>query len=153
MIFSSIEDAVLNGHTDLGVIIHENRFTYQQRGLQKVLDLGEYWEQKMKVPIPFGGIAGKRSIDRSTSSKIDRLIKKSLEYAFADYPAITEYVKKHSQTMSESVMRQHIDLYVNNYSADLGPEGKKAIEILYSVFARQQEGTKNIISSGQLFLS
>lgn len=144
MRFDKIEDFVLNNSSKtppaeglgeaLGVIIHENRFTYQQKGLHKVLDLGEYWEQNMKVPIPLGGIAVKRSIDRSVSLKIDGLIKKSLEYAFADYPLITGYVKQHSQTMSEEVMRQHIDLYVNNYSIDLGNEGKEAIETLHKVF-------------------
>jgi 1,4-dihydroxy-6-naphthoate synthase len=134
MIFSAIEDAVLNGETDLGVIIHENRFTYQQKGLHKVLDLGEYWEEKMKAPIPLGGIAIKRSIDEPVSLKVGRLIKESLQFAFENYPLVTEYVKEHSQTMSEGVMRQHIDLYVNNYSLDLGNDGKEAIGALYSVF-------------------
>ena len=134
MIFSAIEDAVLNDDTDLGVIIHENRFTYQQKGLHKVMDLGEYWEQKMNVPVPLGGISVKRSVDKFTSLKVDKLIKKSLEYAFANYPTIPDYVKQHSQTMSEDVMRQHIDLYVNNYSLDLGDVGRKAIETLHQVF-------------------
>ena len=134
MIFSAIEEAVVNGDTDLGVIIHENRFTYQQKGLVRVMDLGEYWEQRMKVPIPLGGIAIKRSLDRSIALKVDDLIRKSLEFAFANYPVVTDYVKQHSQTMSEEVMRQHIDLYVNNYSIDLGEEGKTAIKTLYSVY-------------------
>ena len=153
MIFSAIEDAVLNGDSELGVIIHENRFTYQQKGLHKVLDLGEYWEQKMKVPIPLGGIAIKRGVNRSMSIKVDTLIRKSLEYAFASYPVITDYVKEHSQTMSEDVMRQHIDLYVNDYSLDLGEEGKNAINELQKVFARQQAASKTTLSPGQLFLS
>jgi 5,8-dihydroxy-2-naphthoate synthase len=134
MVFSAIEDAVLNGDADLGVVIHENRFTYQQRGLHKVMDLGEHWEKKMKAPIPLGGIAIKRSIDRQTSLKVDKLIKKSIEYAFANYPSVSSYVKEHSQTMNEEVMRKHIDLYVNNYSLDLGEEGKKAIKVLYQTF-------------------
>ncbi|MBL7742523.1 MAG: 1,4-dihydroxy-6-naphthoate synthase [Chitinophagaceae bacterium] len=134
LIFSAIEDAVVNGETDMGVIIHENRFTYRQKGLHKVVDLGEYWEQQMQVPIPLGGIAIGRSIDRPASLKVDRLIRKSLEYAFTNYPVIADYVKLHSQTMSEDVMRQHIDLYVNNYSLELGDEGKKAIEALHKVF-------------------
>jgi 1,4-dihydroxy-6-naphthoate synthase len=134
IVFSAIEDAVLNSDTDLGVIIHENRFTHQQKGLHNVMDLGEHWEQKMNAPVPLGGIAVKRSVDRLISLQVDRLIRKSLEYAFANYPAISDYVKQHSQTMSENVMRQHIDLYVNNYSVDLGDEGKKAIEALHQVF-------------------
>lgn len=134
MVFSAIEDTVLNGGADLGVIIHENRFTYQQRGLHKVMDLGEHWEEKMKIPIPLGGIAIKRSIDQQIILKVDKLIKTSIKYAFANYPIVSNYVKEHSQTMSEEVMRQHIDLYVNNYSLDLGEDGKKAIEVLYQTF-------------------
>ncbi len=138
-IFSGIEDAVLSGKTQLGVIIHENRFTYQQRGLHKVVDLGEYWETKMNAPIPLGGIAIKRSIDLSIAGKINRLIRQSLDYAFAHYPFITDYVKEHSQEMSEDVMRKHIELYVNDYSLDLGENGKKAIGILYDVYKKNNK--------------
>ena len=136
MLFSSIEDAVLTGKTDLGVIIHENRFTYQQKGLHKLMDLGEYWEEKMNTPIPLGGIAISQSIKRTKALKINELIHKSLEYAFANYPVITSYVKQHSQEMSEQVMRQHIDLYVNNYSLDLGNDGKEAINKLFTVYKK-----------------
>ena len=134
MLFSSIEDAVLNGDTDLGVIIHENRFTYMQRGLHKVMDLGEYWEEKMNSPIPLGGIAISQGVKRSVALRVNDLIRKSLEYAFANYPTITDYVKQHSQAMSEDVMRQHINLYVNEYSLDLGEDGKKAINVLFNSF-------------------
>ncbi len=134
MLFSAIEEALLNKETDLGVIIHENRFTYRQRGLYKVKDLGEFWEEKMELPIPLGGIAISQSVKRSVALKINDLIRKSLEYAFKNYPLITDYVRQHSQEMSEEVMRQHIDLYVNNYSLDLGDEGKRAIECLHEVF-------------------
>jgi 1,4-dihydroxy-6-naphthoate synthase len=134
MLFSAIEDALINKETDLGVIIHENRFTYQQKGLHKVKDLGEYWEEKMELPVPLGGIAINQSIKRSTAIKVNELIRKSLEFAFKNYPAIPDYVKQHSQEMSEDVMRQHIDLYVNNFTLDLGDEGKLAIESLHEVF-------------------
>lgn len=134
MIFSDIEEALINKETDLGVIIHENRFTYREKGLHKVKDLGEYWEEKMESPIPLGGIAINQSIKRSAALKVNELIRKSLEFAFTNYPLIPDYVKQHSQEMSEDVMRQHIDLYVNNYSLDLGDEGKLAIESLYQVF-------------------
>lgn len=134
MIFSAIENAVLTGETDLGVIIHENRFTYQQKGLHKVIDLGEYWEEKMEAPIPLGGIAINQAVKNSTAIKVNELIRKSLEYAFQHYPFISDYVKQHSQEISEDVMRQHIDLYVNNYSLTLGKEGRKAIETLFKVF-------------------
>ena len=142
MRFDKIEDFVLSESSEvspsagggvLGVIIHENRFTYQQKGLYKVVDLGEYWEEKMNVPIPLGGIAIKRSLDKSMALQIDRLIRKSIEFAFSNYPVITDYVKQYSQEMSEDVMRQHIDLYVNNFSIDLGGEGKKAITTLFKV--------------------
>ena len=152
MIFSAIEESVLNEQTELGVIIHENRFTYRQKGLHKVTDLGEYWEEKMHVPVPLGGIALKRSVDKETSLKIDRLIKKSIEFAFANYPLITDYVKQHSQEMSEDVMRQHIELYVNNFSIDLGDEGKQAVKTLYGV-ASTQLPVSAIRSSSDLFLS
>ncbi len=132
--FSGIEAALINKETDLGVIIHENRFTYLQKGLHKVKDLGEYWEQKMELPVPLGGIAINQSVKRSVALKINGLIRKSIEFAFKNYPIIPEYVKKHAQEMNEEVMRQHIDLYVNNYSLDLGDDGKLAIETLHQVF-------------------
>jgi 1,4-dihydroxy-6-naphthoate synthase len=165
MRFDQIEDFVLNdsaqtspagrglvGAAAFGVIIHENRFTYQQKGLHKVADLGEYWEKKMNTPIPLGGIGVKRSIDQETSLKINRLIRKSIEFAFSNYPLITDYVKQHSQEMNEDVMRQHIELYVNNFSIDLGNDGKKAIETLYKIAATQLP-VSSIQSSSELFLS
>lgn len=134
MIFSEIEEALVNKEIDLGVIIHENRFTYQQKGLQKVKDLGEYWEERMELPLPLGGIAINQSIKRKDALKVNELIRRSLEFSSANYPTIPDYVKKHSQEMSEDVMRQHIKLYVNNYSLDLGEEGREAIESLQQVF-------------------
>src|ERR1044071_1573804 len=105
----------------------------------------------MKVPIPLGGIAIKRTIDKRTSLKIDKLIRKSIEYAFVNYPLITDYVKAHSQTMSEEVMKQHIDLYVNNYSIDLGKGGKEAIERLFEIFLLIKE-SGNAHSKEELFI-
>lgn len=135
MIFSAIEEAVLNLEVDAGVIIHENRFTYQDKGLVKLADLGEYWEKETGNPIPLGGIVMKRYFDTAIQQRIDRLIRRSLEYAFERYPLITDYVKQHSQEMSESVMRQHIDLYVNNYSLDLGKDGKAAIQKFLDIYS------------------
>lgn len=132
--FSSIEDAVLMEKFDLGVIIHENRFTYQQKGLIKICDLGEVWEEKQKAPIPLACIACKSSLSVQIRNQLDNLIRKSIEYAFSHYPEITSYTKKHAQAMDENVMRQHIDLYVNNYSLDLGEDGKNAIDQLQSVY-------------------
>jgi 1,4-dihydroxy-6-naphthoate synthase len=134
MVFSRIEEAVINGEVDCGVIIHENRFTYMQRGLVKQLDLGEYWEQKTKSPIPLGGIVMKNEFSNDQKSEVDRLIRDSLGFAEAYYPDLSEYVTTHSQEMQESVMRQHIDLYVNQYSISLGEEGRRAVDVLLNVY-------------------
>jgi len=139
MLFSAIEDAVLKGEVDAGVIIHENRFTYQQKGLHKLVDLGEYWEGKTGNPIPLGGIVMKKTFDTALQQKVDALIKRSLEYAFKNYPLITDYVKQHSQEMSETVMRQHIDLYVNNYSLQLGPDGKAAVNTFLDIYEQLKQ--------------
>lgn len=135
-VFHEIEDAVVNKEADLGVIIHENRFTYQQKGLHKVMDLGQYWEEKMHVPIPLGGIVIKKTLGIEIYEKVNLLIHQSLQQSFKSYPVVSAYVKDHAQAMSEDVMRQHIELYVNNYSLDLGAEGKKAIDVLQQVFIK-----------------
>lgn len=134
LLFSGIEDAVLMQKFDLGVIIHENRFTYHQKGLIKICDLGEIWEEKQKAPIPLACISAKNNFDVELRNKVSELIKKSVEFAFANYPEITQYTKEHAQAMDENVMRQHIELYVNNYSIDLGEDGRKAIDQLRHVF-------------------
>ncbi|HEV8080812.1 MAG TPA: 1,4-dihydroxy-6-naphthoate synthase [Chitinophagaceae bacterium] len=123
-----------------GVIIHENRFTYQQKGLIKIIDLGEFWEQKTQSPIPLGGIVAKRNIPATLSKKIDELIKQSIKYSFANYPVLTEYVRKHSQEMEEDIMRKHIDLYVNDYSIDLGETGKNAVRGMLKVYQKENPG-------------
>lgn len=150
LVFHEIENAVLNGKVDAGVIIHENRFTYQDKGLTKLMDLGEYWEQQLQVPIPLGGIIAKRSLGNELAKKVDSLIKQSVESAFANYPELTDYTRQHSQEMSESVMRQHIDLYVNNYSINLGEEGKKAVTTMLNVY--QQLHPETSVSQTNIFL-
>ncbi len=132
-VFNEIEDAVLSGEVDAGVIIHENRFTYEQKGLIKQLDLGAYWEEKLKAPIPLGGIVIKKNINQDIRTKIEVLIRKSIEYAFEHYPFISDYVKLHSQEMNEEVMRKHINLYVNEYSLNLGNDGMEAVNKLISI--------------------
>lgn len=129
-VFHEIEELVLSGQVDAGVIIHENRFTYQQKGLHKIMDLGDYWEQRTGVPIPLGGIVVHNRLLDGVAKQVDQLIRKSVAYAFDHYPVVAAYVKEHAQEMSESVMRQHIDLYVNNYSMDLGQTGKEAVKTL-----------------------
>jgi 1,4-dihydroxy-6-naphthoate synthase len=127
MPFHEIENAVLNGVADAGVIIHENRFTYSARGLIKLADLGEIWERNTRQPIPLGGIVMRRELDQQLMDKTDRVIRRSLEYAFTNYPSLPVYVKEHAREMDESVMRQHIDLYVNEFSLSLGNEGRAAV--------------------------
>jgi 1,4-dihydroxy-6-naphthoate synthase len=132
MVFSDIEEAVLSGRCDAGLIIHENRFTYQQKGLFKVADLGELWENKTGLPIPLGCIAVKRSLSEEEKNKIDTLIRASVEYAFNNPEAGKEYIAQHAQEMNAEVQQQHIDLYVNDFSVTLGDDGKKAIATLFN---------------------
>ena len=131
MVFSDIEQKLIDGEIDLGLIIHENRFTYQDKGLKKVKDLGEYWEEKNNCAIPLGGIVIKRALPLEIKQTVNQLIRQSVEYAFANPKSALPFIKAHAQEMEESVMYKHIDLYVNKYSIDLGIEGKKAIEVLF----------------------
>lgn len=133
-VFNEIEAAVLSGEVDAGVIIHENRFTYAQKGLYKITDLGAEWETKTKSPIALGGIVASNRISKPIMQQVDQLIAKSVAYAFNNYPSISEYVSCHAQEMSESVIRQHIDLYVNDFSTDMGETGKNAIETLVHIY-------------------
>ncbi len=133
--YDAIEDFVSKSK-GLGVIIHENRFTYAAKGLKKIADLGDYWEQENKVPIPLGGIVIKTGLSTPVKENVDRLIRKSVEYAFSNYPHLDPYVKEYAQEMSEDVMRRHIDLYVNDYSIDLGEAGRKAVIKLLEVYAK-----------------
>jgi len=142
--FSTIEDCVLKGEADMGLLIHENRFTYYQRGLVKIMDMGAYWQEQTGLPIPLACIAIKRSFDKKLQQQVGKLIKKSVEYAFENYPSITPYVKDHSQTMEEDIMRKHIDLYVNNFSIDLGEKGRTAIEKFYEVFTLGKKDDKDL---------
>jgi 1,4-dihydroxy-6-naphthoate synthase len=130
MVFSEIENAVLSGEYDAGLIIHENRFTYEQKGLKKIIDLGEFWESLIHAPIPLGGIVIKRDLPLDIKQKVDRIIRKSVEYAFAHPADSKPFIKEHAQEMDEAVMQKHIDLYVNQYSIDLGVLGKKAVDLL-----------------------
>lgn len=131
LVFSEIESAVRAGAVDAGVIIHENRFTYAARGLKRIVDLGEAWEGQTGSPIPLGGIVVKRSLPDDVKQRIDRIFRRSVEFAFANPQASMPFVREHAQEMSEQVMRQHIDLYVNDYSVDLGSEGRRAISLLF----------------------
>lgn len=144
LLFSAIEEAVCEGKYDLGVIIHENRFTYQKKGLHKICDLGEIWERREGLPIPLGCIAVKKSLPQAVRRTVDGLIKRSVQYAFAQAPQLSPYVAEHAQAMDEDVMRKHIALYVNDYTVDLGEGGKKAIQKLYAVYTGNGQGTEAV---------
>jgi len=131
MVFSEIEDALLEGKIDAGLIIHENRFTYQNKGLKKIIDLGDYWEKQTGCAIPLGGIVANRNLPADVLQKINRILRKSVEFAFANPKSGLEFIRSHAQEMSEEVMYKHIKLYVNKYSIDLGEEGRKAIQLLF----------------------
>jgi 5,8-dihydroxy-2-naphthoate synthase len=132
VLFSEIEGRVLDGTFDAGLIIHENRFTYDAKGLKKIIDLGEYWEAETGAAIPLGGIVVDRRLPVDVQQRVNRVMRRSVEYAFAHRGASLPFVRAHAQEMSEAVMYQHIDLYVNEYSVDLGEEGRRAVETLFA---------------------
>jgi 1,4-dihydroxy-6-naphthoate synthase len=131
MSFDRIMEAVATGAVTAGLIIHESRFTYPVYNLEKLLDLGAWWEQHSGLPIPLGGILGKRSLGRDRLLQIDEGIRASLRYAHANADEVINYCRQHSQEMDETVMKSHIDLYVNNFSFDLGEEGLAAVRRLF----------------------
>lgn len=133
MVFSEIEAELIDEKIDLGLIIHENRFTYQDKGLNKIVDLGDYWEKLTGCAIPLGGIVINRNLDREIQLKVNRLVRQSVEYAFAHPKSCIEFIREHAQEMDEAVMYKHIELYVNKYSINLGQEGRKAIDTLFTL--------------------
>jgi 1,4-dihydroxy-6-naphthoate synthase len=138
MPFDRIMPALKQGEVDAGVIIHESRFTYQQQGFVKILDLGEWWEQDSGCPIPLGGILARRSLGNEMINAIDKALKSSIEYAYANTRETQSYIKLHAQELEEEVINSHIGLYVNNYSIDLGSSGIDAVETLLN--RAQQRG-------------
>lgn len=136
LVFSEIEAAVLQGEVDAGVIIHESRFTYAARGLVKLLDLGEHWERVTGAPVPLGGIVARRSLAPALRARLEGLVGRSAEVALARPGHLSEYVRRHAQEMDEAVMRQHVDLYVNEHSVDLGPAGRRAVATLLDTWRR-----------------
>jgi len=132
MLFSEIEDAVLQGEVDAGLIIHENRFTYADKGLTCLMDLGNYWEEISSSLIPLGGIAVRRDLDPKLKLELQRLISHSVQYAFDHPQSSADYVKAHATEMNAEVIQQHIDLYVNEYSLDVGEAGEAAVKALFA---------------------
>ena len=142
MLFSDIEQAVLNNQVNAGLLIHENSFTYASKGLFKLADLGEIWESKTGLPIPLGGIAAKRSLGQHTIQRVERLIRESVQHAFRHPHDSRDYVQAHAQEMEPAVQQAHIDLYVNSFTEDLGTDGEQAVRELLRV---------NGIQHGSLF--
>jgi len=147
LVFSDIETALLEDRFDAGLIIHENRFTYESRGLKKVIDLGEFWERETGAPIPLGGIVMNRAFSDDLKHAVNRVMRRSVEHAFAHRHDSLPFVRQHAQEMSEEVMYRHIDLYVNDYSVTLGVEGRKAVELLFD-----RAAASGVVPAGQTSL-
>lgn len=145
MVFSDIEQAILNEEVDAGVIIHENRFTYQNKGLSLIEDLGLFWHSKLQIPIPLGVILLKKNIDFELQSEAIRTIRASIEYAYQNPAALKDYIRTHAQEMKDEVIQQHIELYVNQYSSDLGTEGNEAMRKLFEIISSGLPITKDKI--------
>lgn len=145
MLFSQIESAIINGEVDAGVIIHESRFTYQNKGLHKIVDLGQWWEGKTVLPIPLGGIAIKRELPNSLKLTVNKLLRQSIEFAFAHPESCSNFVSQHAQEMNPEVQRAHINLYVNKHSISLEHDGQKAIEQLLN-------SNRNCETHNQIFI-
>lgn len=131
LVFSEIEEAVSSGKYDAGLIIHESRFTFRQKGLVQLIDLGEFWEQTTGLPIPLGGIAVRRSLPETIKSEINNLLRQSIEYAWRYPESGMEYIREHAQEMDDEVMKSHIKLYVNQYTRDLGTDGRNAVTYMF----------------------
>jgi 1,4-dihydroxy-6-naphthoate synthase len=131
LLFSEIENAILSGEADAGVIIHESRFTYQLKGLNKLIDLGEYWEQLTGSPVPLGGITAHRRLGSEVIGKVNRSIHRSVEYANSHKGELNEFIRYNAREMDDSVMQKHIDLYVNEFSVSLGMQGKHAVNQMF----------------------
>lgn len=138
ILFSEIENAILTGEVDAGVIIHESRFTYASKGLLKLIDLGEYWEHLTGSPVPLGGIVAHARLGQDVIAKVNRSIKRSVEYANAHRGKLNDFIRNNASEMNDEVMQQHINLYVNEYSVSLGSLGKQAVNRMleYAIAAK-----------------
>jgi 1,4-dihydroxy-6-naphthoate synthase len=128
--YDEILEAVASGAVDAGLIIHESRFTYAEHGLVEVADLGAWWESETGMPVPLAGICARADLDAGLRGEVEDAIRRSVEHAFAHPADSLEYVRANSQELSDEVCRQHIDLYVNEFTRDLGDDGMAAIDAL-----------------------
>jgi len=136
MPFERIMPAVMEGKADFGVIIHEGRFVFQNMGLEMKADLGQWWEDKTSLPIPLGCIAVKRDMDPAQALEIQTLIRESIDHGFLHPTMGDEYIRCHAQEMEEDVIQQHIELYVNEFSKDIGEKGTTAVTTFFEYAAR-----------------
>lgn len=137
MPFFQILDAVQKGICRAGLVIHEGRFTYHKYGLNKILDLGQWWEATTGLPIPLGGIIARRALGVDMIKRLESLIKSSITYSLTHREEPKGYIRSHAQEMDEQVIKQHIDLYVNSYSLNLEKEGRRAVEHLFALAEEQ----------------
>ena len=136
-LFSEIENDVLSGKADAGLIIHENRFTFLEKGLEKVKDLGEFWEEKTGLPIPLGGIVVNRDLPFETQKKFERVLRKSVKFAIENRGSSSEFVKCHAQEIETELVDAHINLYVNEFSVSLGEEGRRSVRKIFGILNLQ----------------
>lgn len=148
-LFSEIEEAVLSGETDAGLIIHETRFTYESKGLKKIIDLGDFWQKKTGLPVPLGCIIIRNDIGEHIKQEFDHMLEESIRYAIHNPSSAYDFVKKYAQEIDDEVIYKHIQLYVNDFSINLGEKGKMSIKKLYELAAEN-----NIIApvSDKLFI-
>jgi 1,4-dihydroxy-6-naphthoate synthase len=149
-LFSDIPDVLLRGEADAGLIIHETRFTYATKGLTRIADLGEFWETLTGMPVPLGAIVIRRDIPMDIALKVNRIVRRSLEYAYRDSFASFQFVSEHANDMDSTVMNNHIKLFVNEYTLNLGLKGREAIYELFRI-----AGDKKVIPElpGRIFLT
>jgi len=132
-LFSEIENALINEEIDAGLIIHETRFTYFKKGLRKITDLGRYWEEISGTPVPLGAIVISRKVPEDIALKVNRIIKRSIDYAYNDLYSTFDFVRQHAREMENDVLHSHIEMYVNEFTSVLGSEGRLAVQKLFRI--------------------
>jgi 1,4-dihydroxy-6-naphthoate synthase len=149
VLFSEIGQGVLSGNYDAGVLIHEGRFTYRERGLELLMDLGENWHSLTSMPVPLGGIAVSKRLERETAARVGRVLRRSILFAMENPNLSTEYVSCYAQEMERDIQKKHIELFVNNYTLDIGDEGEAAVKEL---LRRASKADPQIILRDELFI-
>lgn len=154
MLFSDIEKAVLDGEVDAGVLIHEGRFTYREKGLELIKDLGKFWQENFHIPVPLGGIAVKRELQKNgLAQKINRALKRSILYAYEHPGDSREFITENAREISAEVQQQHIKLFVNDFTLDIGEKGEEAVRVLYDQYLIRAGGSKTAHAGNfQLFI-